>query len=147
MATFGPFYPPLLQDLVNHAERLATMLERTPVPDAADVASAWIVGRAGEIECFVGAVLSDWGDARISRGHAFRAINAYLGDLHEDLPRRLGGRRPRCCNAAEEGTALPVSCTSLTAEAPVVPSVRLPPQWTTPRPSTPVESTPTEGRA
>jgi hypothetical protein len=141
VATFGPFYPPLLQDAVNHAERMVTMIERTPVPDAADEASAWLVGRAGEIECFVCAVLADWSEARISRGHAFIAINAYLKDLHHDLPRRLGVRRPRCCIAPDEGTALPVSCSSLTAEAPVTPFVRLLPQWTTPRPATPVDST------
>jgi hypothetical protein len=146
MAAFGPFYPPLLQDAVNHAERMVIMIERTPVADAADEASAWLVGRGEEIECFVGAVLSDWHDARISRGHAFVAINAYLSDLHEDLPRRLGVRRPSCCAAADMGTALPVSCSSLTAEAPVIPSVRLLPQWTTRRPSTPVDSTPMDGR-
>jgi hypothetical protein len=141
MATFGPFYPPLLQDVVNHAERMVTMLGRTPVADAADEASAWLVGRAGEIECFVSAVIGDWSEARISAGHALGEINAYLNELHCDLPRRLGVRRPRCCAAPDEGTALPVSCSSLTAEAPVTPFVRLLPQWATPRPATPVDPT------
>jgi len=124
MPGFGPFYPPLLQDAVNHAERLANMLRRMPVPGADDQASAWVTGRAEEIDCFVDVVTHDWRAARLSDDNAADAIGRYVDVLHRDLGLRLGVLAPRCCPSPYEITAEPLSCFSVTvppAEAPFRP--------------------------
>jgi hypothetical protein len=121
---FGPFYPPFLQEEVNHAERLADLLYRVPVPAAEDEASAWLTGRAEEVECFVRMVTADWSAGRIRSVPAAVAIGTYVESLHRDLARRLGVETPRCCRPLDV-TALPVSCASITVAATIPPSVRL----------------------
>jgi hypothetical protein len=121
---FGPFYPPLLQEEVNHAERLVDLLHRVPVPGADDEASAWLTGRAEEIECFVREVTTDWSAGRVRSISAAVAIGTYLDNLHRHLARRLGVETPRCCCPLEV-TALPVSCAAVTVAAVIPPTVRL----------------------
>ena len=127
---FGPFYPPLLQEEVNHAERLVDLLHRVPVPHANDAASAWLTGRAEEIECFVGEVTADWTAARIRSIAAALSIGTYIEGLHRNLARRLGVETPRCCSPLLDVTAPPLSSASVTAPATVLPSVRLLHEWT-----------------
>jgi hypothetical protein len=121
MSGFGPFYPPLLQDAVNHAERLANMLRRVPVPGADDEASAWVTGRAEEIECFVSAVTRDWRAARLSDASAAATIGCYVDTLHRDLGTRVGLHAPRCCTSPYDVTAEPLSCLSVTVPPTVSP--------------------------
>jgi hypothetical protein len=129
MPRFGPFYPPFLQEEVNHAERLADLLRRVPVPSADDEASAWLTGRAEEIECFVGGVTMDWRAARVRSLTAAVAIGTYIEGLHRNLARRLGVETPRCCSPLPDVTRPPVSYVSMTVPAARVPSVRPLREW------------------
>jgi hypothetical protein len=126
---FGPFYPPFLQEEVNHAERLANLLRRIPVPGADDEASAWLIGRSDEIECFVGEVTADWNGGRVQSIPAAVAIGGYIDGLHRHLARRLGVRTPRCCASTLDVTAAPLSCASVTALALLPPSIRMQDGW------------------
>jgi hypothetical protein len=126
---FGPFYPPFLQEEVNHAERLANLLRRVPVPGADDEASAWLIGRADEIECFVGEVTADWNTGRVRSIPAAVAIGTYVDGLHRNLARRLGVRTPRCCSSTLDVTAAPLSCASVTALAIIPPAIRMHDEW------------------
>jgi hypothetical protein len=126
MPGFGPFYPATLQEAVNHAERLATLLQRMPVSGAYDESSAWITGRAEEIACFVEAVTRDWRSRSLSSEGAVLAIERYIDTLHRDLDERLGVDAPRCCSAALDVTSEPLTCFSRT----LTPALTLPPQPT-----------------
>jgi hypothetical protein len=121
MPGFGPFYPPTLQEAVNHAERLATLLQRVPVNGAYNDSTAWITGRAEEIACFVDAVTRDWHAGRLSNDGAARTIDRYIDTLHRDLDERPGVDAPRCCSAALAVTSEPLTCFSRTVSAPLLP--------------------------
>ena len=87
MTAFGPHYPPSLQDAVDDAERLAEMFALPEL--GARLHGAWAIGRADEIEQFVGAVAEDWRCGKISENAAARSIEAYVGGLHGGLRERL----------------------------------------------------------
>ncbi len=108
MSPFGPFYPPRLQASINHAERLARVLleEEGRTCDARHVA-AWLVGRAGELERFVEALVAEWRAGRRGPDASSAALDGYLATLHEGLAKRLGVTRPRCCGTDDVTTETP----------------------------------------
>jgi hypothetical protein len=126
MPGFGPFYPDTLQEVVNHAERLANLLRHMPVPGAFDAASAWLTGRAEEIACFVGAMTRDWDAKRLSSDKCASGIGTYLDTLHRDLSARLGIAAPRCCSVVPELTSEPLTCFSRTVTSALRPHLRDP---------------------
>jgi hypothetical protein len=101
MSAFGPFYPPTLQASVNHAERLARLLEREEVSRAGRGRGKdpWWVGRAAEIECVVELAVFDWRRGVRTADVAATAVDAYLAELHQALSPRLGVARAPCCSA------------------------------------------------
>jgi hypothetical protein len=104
---FGPFYPAPLQQVVNHAERLAELLRTgrlvsTPLDDWG---AAWMSGREGEIERFLEHTLTRWTQGKVDDATAATILAGYLASLHEGMARRLGLHRPACCNGAGEATA------------------------------------------
>jgi hypothetical protein len=113
---FGPFYPPLLQPSVNHAERLAAVLEaakrdaRAPCPtseiDEPEPAELWLTGRTSEIETFVAAVVDDWRRGIVSEEEASLALDRYVSRLHSGVRAHLtDGKPPACCVADDNTTA------------------------------------------
>jgi hypothetical protein len=129
MSAFGPFYPPALQQAINHAERLSDVLARLPVAGAEDAETAWIVGRVDEIACFVRAITRDWRGGGVEESHAAVAIGTYVEGLHVGLARRLGVGTLACC-AVLDRTARPVRCDASTLVAPVLWSRRHPHETT-----------------
>lgn len=116
MSGFGPFYPPVLQRVINHAERLSCVLDRLPIAVADDAEAAWIIGRAEEVACFVRAVSHDWQAGDLEEARAARAIGAYVDGLHAGLVVRLGVETLACCSVVET-TACPVTCRTRTIVA------------------------------
>jgi hypothetical protein len=113
---FGPFYPPLLQPSVNHAERLAALLDgaqsdaRTffslTALDEREPARVWLTGRTSEVETFVAAVVDDWRRGIVSEEEASAALDRYLRRLHRGVRAHLtNGAAPTCCLADENPTA------------------------------------------
>ena len=108
MSPFGPFYPPRMQASINHAERLARVLleEESRTCDARHVA-AWLVGRAGELERFVEALVTEWRGGRRGPDATAVALDSYLATLHDGLAKRLGVTGPRCCGTDNVTTETP----------------------------------------
>jgi hypothetical protein len=129
MSAFGPFYPPLLQRAINHAERISEVLARLPVAGADDADTAWVVGRVDEIACFVRAVARDWRVGGLDEGRATSVIAAYVDVLHAGLARCLGVETLACCLALDV-TARPLRCDTSTRVAPVLWSRRHPRETT-----------------
>lgn len=123
MSPFGPFYPPVLQRAVIHAERLSGVLARVPIAGADDTDTAWMVGRADEIACFVRAVVRDWRAGRVGDTRAAIAIGAYVDVLHAGLAHHLGVENLACCSLPDT-TSRPVTCDARTLVAPVFGSRR-----------------------
>jgi hypothetical protein len=108
MSPFGPFYPPRLQASVNHAERLARVLleEEARTVESRHV-TAWLVGRADEVERFVEAVVQEWRAGERGPDAAAASLDGYLAALHEGLARRLGVTAPTCCGTDSVTTETP----------------------------------------
>jgi hypothetical protein len=113
---FGPFYPPLLQPSVSHAERLAAVLEvaqsdartlsSSTALDDREPAQVWLTGRTSEVEAFVAAVVDDWRRGIVSEEEASAALNSYVSRLHRGVRAHLtNGATPACCVADENATA------------------------------------------
>jgi hypothetical protein len=105
MSAFGPFYPPRLQQVVNHAERLSELLmahELSPPED--EWAQAWVMGRVEEVARFTEHVTSSWRGGRLDEASAAKALAGYLATVHEGMAVRLGCTSPVCCAAAEATT-------------------------------------------
>jgi hypothetical protein len=118
---FGPFYPAPLQEVVNHAERLADLLRtgRLVSVPLDDWAAAWMSGREEEIERFLEYTLTRRAHGKVDYATAAAIIAGYLASLHEGMARRLGLHRPACCSAAGEATALPPHGDAITREVPL----------------------------
>jgi hypothetical protein len=120
MKPFGPFYPPLLQLAVSHAERLAQLVashEAAP-PRADEWARAWLTGRAGEVERFVAEATGAWRRGELAESDAAQRVDRYLATLHDGLRRLLNLTAPACCTGAAETTAVSAGypCPSLQAD-------------------------------
>ena len=101
---FGPFYPPKLQAVVNHAERLAhalSSMEGRPPHGAGERVMAWIVGRHDEIEQFVRQVTVEC----TTEAAALEAISAYLAALHHGFVVHGLGPPPCCADPVAETTS------------------------------------------
>jgi hypothetical protein len=124
---FGPFYPAPLQEVVNHAERLAELLrtgrlvpaprERLePLEPLDEWAMAWMSGREGEIRRFVEHTLARRASGKVDDAAAATVLAGYLASLHQGMARRLRLHRPPCCTGAGEATAIPTSRTLRSVE-------------------------------
>jgi hypothetical protein len=115
---FGPFYPAPLQEVVNHAERLAELLRTGRLVSAPldDWAAAWMSGREGEIERFVEHTLARRASGKVDDAAAATILAGYLASLHQGMARWLRLHRPRCCTGASEATAVPTSRTASSVE-------------------------------
>jgi hypothetical protein len=118
---FGPFYPAPLQEVVNHAERLAELLRTGRLVSARqgpvdEWALAWMSGREGEIERFVELTLTGRARGRVDDAAAAAILTGYLAFLHDGMVRSLGLHRPACCSGAGEATVLPPSGDAITRE-------------------------------
>jgi hypothetical protein len=123
--TYGPFYPPVLQAAVDHAERLSSVLADMRVARgrgrAGSVASAWLVGRVGEIETFVAQVVDEWRRRAVDERAAAAAVDGYLDLLHAGLRTHFGPTLASLCcveNPSEPTRPLPRTSPS----APTAPS-------------------------
>jgi hypothetical protein len=109
MSTFGPFYPGRLQELVDHAERIARVLkveERREGCD--DLRDAWLTGRASELEQFVEAVAGEWRGRMRALDSVTAALSSYLEELHDGMLTHLGSRGLDCCLAGLDTTTVPL---------------------------------------
>src|ERR1700733_7123162 len=102
MGVFGPKYPDPLQAVINHAERLCTVLAR--LEERHVDPRLWLGARREEIGLVLRLRVRDWRAHRISLGFAARSISSYLDDLHAGAMSGLGlpANAPLAC-CAEEG--------------------------------------------
>ena len=116
MSAFGPFYPPDLQAVVNHAERLADLLvahELSPPED--EWAQAWLLNRAAEVAQYVEHVVASWRTGGVDEATAARALDGYLVIVHDGMARHLAHAPKTCCRAQDSTTRpLPPSVGSRT---------------------------------
>ena len=119
MRAFGPFYPAQLQEVINHAERMAERLARLRVEgDAA--ASAWLLGRVEEIETFVEHVAHEWRTLGLDPHAATRAVATYLEMLHDGMRVHFGDVSPRCCTSPLSVTSPAATPLSQTQPIPIL---------------------------
>lgn len=88
-----PHYPPTLQQVVNHADRLCELIavhELTPPSD--EWAAAWLFGRAEEMARLAQDILDSWRDGRMEEAKARATLEAYMVSLREGLAKHVGGR-------------------------------------------------------
>ncbi len=98
--SFGSRYPPGLNDVIRHAQRLKDYLarkERTTYPF--DPASPWLTGRSGEVQCVVALIALDWHEGRVTTEAAVAKLGRYVRDLHDGLAMHLDIEMPPCCRA------------------------------------------------
>lgn len=101
---FGPFYPPRLQSVVNHAERLSELLAKKLRGTPRGAAHAWLVGRGDEIACFVEHVAREWSSGALAETAAAKALAEYLDALHVGLGKQLRIASPACCTGDQVTT-------------------------------------------
>ena len=118
MGAMGPFYPSFLQEALNHAERLAGVLDSLDPRSGRQAASTWLLGRPGEVDCLLRALIGDWRSERLSDVETAQAINAYVATLHRGLAIYFGELAPPCCISSLVVTASRASFDSVTAEFP-----------------------------
>jgi len=105
---FGPFYPPALQAVVNHAERLTELLGvHELAPPTQEWAHVWMTGRADEIARFVEHVVVLWRAGELRDADATATLDGYLVALHEGLAKHLRCEAPSCCVGDAATTARP----------------------------------------
>lgn len=108
MAAFGPFYPPRLQEVVNHAERLSDLLTAHELsPPLNEWARAWVLGRAEEVARFTEHVVTSWRAGRLDDSAAAASLAGYVAAVHEGMAVHLACGAPSCC-AAPEATTRPL---------------------------------------
>lgn len=108
MNVFGPFYPPALQAVVNHAERLTELLGvHDLAPPTQEWAQVWLMGRADEIARFVEHVVELWRAGELRDVDAAATVDGYLVALHEGLAKHLRCHAPSCCVGDAATTAQP----------------------------------------
>lgn len=108
VSVFGPFYPPALQAVVNHSERLSELLVvHELAPPTQEWANVWMTGRADEVVRFAEHVVAQWREGRIGEDEAAATLDGYLVTLHEGLARHLRCDAPSCCEGSSAATARP----------------------------------------
>jgi hypothetical protein len=118
MGAFGPFYPPFLQEAVDHAERLVELLRALDTQTARRSAATWLVGRVDEVECLVEDLTLEWRTFGMSAQEAAAAVNAYVQALHRGLAINFGELAPSCCVGSLVITASPASFLDVTRSFP-----------------------------
>jgi hypothetical protein len=88
---------PSLSSLASHAHRLARVLSEL---ERERRRSHWLVGRAAEIECFLGDLANDMGRRRLGAPGAARALAEYLDAVHRGAHTHLRGLYLPCCSEA-----------------------------------------------
>ncbi|MGD0526351.1 MAG: hypothetical protein ABSE49_14465 [Polyangiaceae bacterium] len=105
---FGPFYPPTLQPVVDHAERLWGLVAiHELAPPSNEWASAWLHGRSEEIASVAFDVLRGWRSGEVCEAVAAASLEAYLATVHRGLAEHLGCPTPACCRPAPTATGGP----------------------------------------
>ncbi len=98
MPSFGTRYPVVLQAVMNHAQRLRTVLEdreRRMHPD--EPGASWLTGRSGEVQCVVALVALDWHQRRLTGDAAASKLARYVKDIHDGMAMHLDIGMPPCC--------------------------------------------------
>jgi hypothetical protein len=128
LSPWGPFYrdAPLLQDAINHAERLSELLRITRPRPGDERGAAWLVGRIEEMEIFVELIVQRWRFESVAEADAATAITAYLDALHHGLALHFGELSLKCCCDSLFSTSIPAPSLSQTAEIPVFDANRRP---------------------
>ncbi len=91
-------YPPELEDVLQHAQRLREFIARKErATYIVDPGGPWIAGRAGEIQCVVALAALDWHEGRHCTEGAVASLNRYLRGLHDGLAMHLDIDQPPCC--------------------------------------------------
>jgi hypothetical protein len=118
LAPWGPFYgnAPLLQDAVNHAERLSGVLKTAVPRDDDERAAAWLAGRVDEIEVFVDLTVGRWRIEGVDERAAANSIVRYLDAMHRGLALHFGELRMKCCCDGLFSTSVPTSQTTETED-------------------------------
>ena len=108
MNVFGPFYPPALQAVINHAERLSELLGiHELAPPTQEWALVWMTGRADEIVRFVEHVVALRREGTLTDADAAATLAGYLAAVHEGLATHLKCAAPSCCVGDAATTARP----------------------------------------
>lgn len=103
MRPASPFYPLVLQAVLNHAARLGELLgqrERTASPF--EDGSLWLTGRATELHCVAAMAAVDWHEGRLSAKAAAGRLARYVRDLHDGMAMHLDIATPSCCRPPYE---------------------------------------------
>ncbi len=114
ISPWGPFCPsaPLLQEAVNHAERISALLDATRPRADDDRGAAWLCGRTDEMRVFVELIVQRWRLGRSDESTAARAISAHLDTIHRGLALHFGKLSLECCCADLFTTSIPASQTT-----------------------------------
>ncbi|HEX4448799.1 MAG TPA: hypothetical protein VH044_18785 [Polyangiaceae bacterium] len=100
MAPFGIRYPVVFQAVMNHAQRLRSFLEeREARLRPGDPGEAWLIGRAGEVQCVLAIVALDWHQQRVSGDEAATRLARYVREIHDGMAMHLDIGMPHCCRA------------------------------------------------
>jgi hypothetical protein len=86
-----------LASLASHAHHLARVLAEL---ERERRRTYWLIGRAGEIECFLDDLANDMGRRRLGAPGAARALAEYLDALHRGANEHLRGLYLPCCSEA-----------------------------------------------
>jgi hypothetical protein len=115
---FGPFYPPLLQGVINHLEAFAALIN-TYRPKVTDepMASTWLLGRADELTALAIDVLESWRSGTLSDADAAGTLTRYLDDLHDGFRLNVHRAPLQCCRLDLDA---PSTATAPLAAAPTV---------------------------
>lgn len=87
---FGRQVPALLQEPMQHAERLCAVLARLEERGPSEVGRAWLVGRREEIEKVLSLVVDDWAAKLRTEEDARASVVEYLAELHDAAARLFG---------------------------------------------------------
>jgi hypothetical protein len=83
---FIPRYPPALQQVVHHADRLCELIAlRELIPPRDEWAAAWLYGRAEEMARFAQDILDSWREGRVEEVKASAMLEAYLASLQAGM--------------------------------------------------------------
>jgi hypothetical protein len=79
-------YPPPLRVQVRRAARLAEALARfADELEPADPGFLWALGRADEVRAFLGAIVREWIEGRLTDWRAAERIHVYVREIQESL--------------------------------------------------------------